>query len=178
MPLNPRFIVLHCTATTCGTVDSVRRFHTKPRAQGGRGWADVGYHKLITNPYADSSSFGKPDLELDGKLWNGRDLDRDGNVEEEIGAHVHGWNKVSLGLALFGMAIRVDESGKLSPGGRVVGATFTAAQIRTALSQCREWAYRFEIKFDDVIGHYEVPGVKKTCPDIDMDWFRLLLRTA
>ena len=165
MPLNPRYVIVHCTDSPWGTVESVRRYHVEER-----GWADIGYHYLITNPYPDLAHIGKPDVMLDGQLWHGRDLDRDGDVEEEVGAHVHGWNRISLGVSLVGARLR-------DGLGRVLGATFTSAQIHEALRLCRELCYRHEIPFANVLGHYEIPGVHKTCPDLDCDWFRDLLRS-
>ena len=40
-------IIIHCTATPEGkdfTVDDIRRWHTTPASEGGRGWSDIGYH--------------------------------------------------------------------------------------------------------------------------------------
>lgn len=179
MPEYVDFIILHCTATPWGTVESTRVFHTAP-APYGRGWSDIGYNALITGPYptAEDMRLGRPRAEYDGKLWPGRDLDKDGDYEEEIGAHVHGWNRRSFGLALVGQAIRAKD-GILSPvAGKVIASTFTAAQIQTALGLTRELCHRHEISFSHVIGHCEVPGVTKSCPDIDMVWFRDQLRAA
>ena len=71
-------IILHCTATPIGRdihIDEVRRWHTQ-----GRGWADVGYHYLIT---------------LDGCLERGRLL-------PTVGAHTKGHNLYSVGVAYVG----------------------------------------------------------------------------
>lgn len=70
-------IVIHCTATRCDrnlTVDDIRRIHK------GQGWADIGYHYVIT---------------LDGKAHIGRDVD-------VIGAHVSGHNAHTIGVAYVG----------------------------------------------------------------------------
>lgn len=170
MPLNVQYIILHCTDGPWGTVESIRKFHTDP-PPAGRGWLDIGYHYVLTNPYSDSTRIGRPDVNLDGKVWKGRDLDHDGNVEEEIGAHVHGWNHISLGVALVGKRIRDKE-------GHVLGSTFTSAQIVESARLIRELCVRHQVSFSSVLGHYEVPGVAKTCPDIDMSWYRDYLRTG
>ena len=42
-------LIIHCTATPAGrevTGDEIRRWHTSPKAQGGRGWDRVGYARL------------------------------------------------------------------------------------------------------------------------------------
>jgi len=155
MPLRSEYVILHCTDSSWGTVESVRRFHVSER-----GWADIGYHYLITNCYPtfESVKTHRLDLAYDGKVWKGRDLDHDGDVEEEVGAHVQGWNKKSLGVALVG-----------------TGGIFTSAQIRSAVELIRDLCIRHEIAFDRVLGHYET-GAPKTCPEIEMGWFREQLR--
>lgn len=43
------YLIIHCTATPAGrevTGDEIRRWHTSPKAQGGRGWDRVGYARL------------------------------------------------------------------------------------------------------------------------------------
>lgn len=68
-------IVVHCSDTETGDVDSFRRFH-----QNTRGWKDVGYHYVITRA---------------GEIQKGRPI-------EEIGAHVSGANAHSIGICLVG----------------------------------------------------------------------------
>lgn len=84
-------IIIHCTATPPSwmegaspqqKVDEIRRWHTKDR-----GWRDIGYAYVI---------------DRDGTVVKGRDLDDDGNVWEEIGAHTKGHNTRSIGIALIG----------------------------------------------------------------------------
>ena len=70
-------IILHCSATEAGInhdEDDVRRWHKD------RGWADVGYHFVIT---------------LDGKVQMGRSW-------EDIGSHTKGHNNDSLGVCYIG----------------------------------------------------------------------------
>ena len=74
---NIKEIIVHCTATPEGrveTVDSIRRMH---KAQG---WSDIGYHYLIG---------------LNGERWNGRSVDL-------IGAHCEGHNANSIGVCYVG----------------------------------------------------------------------------
>ena len=169
MPLRVEYVILHCTDSPWGSVESVRKFHTDPKPKG-RGWRDIGYSYLIGNPYSTVESFleQRPDLENDGTVFPGRDLDRDGDVEEEIGAHVEGWNHKSLGVALVG---RVRLFGENAGGG------FTSPQIRSALQLIRELCHRHSVPFVHVIGHYET-GAPKTCPDLDCEWFRAQLRSG
>lgn len=80
-------LMLHTTATPGGwasgrpnhaLLEEVRRWHTLPVAQGGRGWRDIGYHRLICP---------------DGEVLDGRPL-------TQIGAgavnHNRGWIHVCM----------------------------------------------------------------------------------
>ena len=169
MPPRVEYVILHCTDAPWGSVESVRKFHTDPKP-AGNGWLDIGYHYLIGNSYPTLERFlhQRPDLENDGTIFPGRDLDHDGDVEEEIGAHVEGWNSKSLGVALVG---RVRQFGENAGGG------FTSAQIRSALHLIRDLCHRHEVPFSNVLGHYET-GAPKSCPDLDMEFIRELLRDA
>ena len=70
-------IIVHCTATPEGrveTVESIRRIHK------AKGWADIGYHYLIG---------------LNGERWNGRNVNL-------VGAHCEGYNANSIGVCYVG----------------------------------------------------------------------------
>lgn len=70
-------IIIHCTATRAGRdfhVGDMRVWHQQ------RGWADIGYHYLIT---------------LDGTIEAGRDIDL-------VGSHCHGHNIGSVGICYVG----------------------------------------------------------------------------
>ena len=76
-------IIVHCTATPEGkafTVQDIRRWHTTPKAKGGQGWSDIGYHYVVC---------------LDGSVHPGRDV----NI---IGAHCSGHNSHSIGVVYVG----------------------------------------------------------------------------
>lgn len=78
-------IVVHCADTPASMdigVAEIRRWHTEER-----GWSDIGYHYVIRR---------------DGTIELGRDLDGDGDVDEETGAHVWGYNKRSIGICMVG----------------------------------------------------------------------------
>lgn len=45
-----KYLVIHCTATQEGkeiTGEQIRRMHTAPKSQGGRGWDRVGYSDMV-----------------------------------------------------------------------------------------------------------------------------------
>ena len=70
-------IIVHCTATPEGrieTVESVRNMHK------AKGWSDIGYHYLIG---------------LNGECWEGRNVNL-------IGAHCEGHNSNSIGVCYVG----------------------------------------------------------------------------
>lgn len=83
MGLIVKYLILH-TAAFRGEADIqlVRRWHTAPVSEGGRGWSDVGYHFFIRR---------------DGTIETGRPVDI-------IGAHCRdlGMNYVSLGICFEG----------------------------------------------------------------------------
>jgi N-acetylmuramoyl-L-alanine amidase len=90
MPTKTKIIV-HCSDTyrdwwknhsTASKVREVTRWHVVHR-----GWRGNAYAYLI---------------DIDGTRAKGRDLDGDGNVDEEIGAHTAGFNTDSIGIMLFG----------------------------------------------------------------------------
>ena len=86
-------IIIHCSATPEGkhfTVEDIRRWHTKPVSQGGRGWSDIGYHYVIY---------------LDGTVHPGR-------PPEKIGAHCKGQNARSIGICYIG---GITADGKKTP---------------------------------------------------------------
>lgn len=75
-------LIVHCSDTETGTTAAIRAYHTRPVAQGGRGWSDIGYHWVI---------------ERDGSLHAGRD-------EAIVGAHCEGDNFDSIGICMVGVA--------------------------------------------------------------------------
>lgn len=77
-------IIIHC-ADTYADMDigseEIRRWHV------ARGWDDIGYHFVIRRS---------------GALEGGRDIDGDGRILEEVGAHTLGYNQNSIGICLVG----------------------------------------------------------------------------
>jgi N-acetylmuramoyl-L-alanine amidase len=133
------YIIIHCSATKPDMdigADTIRNWHVK-----GRGWRDIGYHYVIRR---------------DGSLETGRDLDRDGNIFEEIGAHVRGYNKNSLGLCLVG---GVDYKGKPD-------ANFTRWQYNTLETLISD----IQNSYPDakVRGHRDFTNAK-ACPSFDAE---------
>lgn len=157
-----KYLIIHTSDSKWGSVDAIREWHTLPSPKG-RGWSDIGYHYAITNGYLTYKDLKnlKPDSAADGKEWTGRDIDKDGNVDEEIGAHCLGYNDKSLGICLVG------SDGK-----------YTEKQIEQLYATCLRLMTRYDIPVTNVLGHYETESGKmegKTCPDTDMREVRKML---
>lgn len=134
-------IIVHCSDTFAdmdiGAVE-IRRWHMDPPPKG-RGWIDIGYNYVIRR---------------DGKLEPGRDLDGDGDVLEEVGAHAYGHNGDSIGVCLVG--------GKGKDGKPEFN--FTRKQMDT-LDMVVDFI-RANMPDIKVIGHRDV--AQKACPSFDV----------
>ena len=129
------YIVIHCSATPAHMdVDAkdIDRWHR------AKGWLKIGYHFVIKR---------------DGTLQKGRDLD-------QIGAHVQGFNHLSVGICMVG---GMDKDNKNPED------NFTAVQYVT-----------LHLILDDIVrlyptahlvGHWELDP-KKACPVLSMDKLR------
>lgn len=124
-------LVVHCSASSPkvdADVAMITRWHRL------RGFLTIGYHYVIRRS---------------GELQKGR-------PEEQIGAHVEGYNKNSLGICMVG---GVNEMGKPANN-------FTPAQwesLKTLL-------YQLKIQHPDarICGHRDLPNVHKDCPSFDV----------
>ena len=108
-----------------------------------RGFVDIGYHFVIKR---------------DGSIDKGRDLDGDGLVIEEIGAHAKGVNSVSIGICYAGGVMEKDK--KTAEDNR------TPAQLETMKKLVKELAKQYPEA--QVRGHRDFPGVNKSCPSFDV----------
>lgn len=111
-----------------------------------RGWKKIGYHFVVLNGRRSKNSFQQRD---DGMVEYGRAIN-------EIGAHVAGHNRGNLGVCLIGVR------------------GFSPRQIAAAIKLVRGLMATLDIPVEHVLGHYEYDA-GKTCPNMDMDWFRRLL---
>lgn len=143
-------IFLHCSGTPWGEVLTFDAWHRQ------RGWSGVGYHYIVLN--------GRPHQNvvywdfLDGQIQPGRSLDDDPIFElDEVGAHVAGRNRESLGICLVGRD------------------AFSLAQLETSYVLIHRLLKHFNLKVANVLGHYEDPHAQKTCPNIPMEYFRKFL---
>ena len=129
------YLVVHCSATTPSMdigKEEIDRWHRK------RKMLMIGYHYVIRR---------------DGVLEEGRELD-------EMGAHVRGWNDVSIGICMAG---GIDENGR--PENNYTEEQF--ACLRSVL-------YYLHNKNPKAIiqGHRDFPNVAKACPCFDVKtWY-------
>ena len=144
-----QYLVIHCTATPEGrevSAAEIRRWHTAPVSQGGRGWKQVGYTDMV---------------HLDGRVERLADNNEDAQVDLwEVTNGAAGYNSVSRHIVYVGGC---DKAGKPKD-------TRTEAQ-REAL---KRYVEDFHARFPQVkiVGHHELnPG--KACPSFDVPtWLR------
>jgi N-acetylmuramoyl-L-alanine amidase len=86
-------------------------------------------------------------IKKDGTIQNGRPI-------EKVGAHAKPWNTGSIGICLGGKYEFSDEQ-FMALGDLVCGLIF-----------------RFNVKDENIIGHCDVPGSGKTCPNFDVEDFK------
>lgn len=145
-----KYLVIHCTATPEGrevSADEIRRWHTAPKAAGGRGWNQVGYTDMI---------------HLDGKVerlvCNNEDMQVDAF---EITNGAKGYNAIARHVVYVG---GVDATGKAKD-------TRTEAQRNALAAYVRDFHARFpQVR---IIGHNEI--APKACPSFNVQaWLKAI----
>ena len=141
-----KYLVLHCTATPEGrevTSKEIRHWHTDPVSKGGRGWKQVGYTDLF---------------HLDGTVERLVRNNEDAEVDPwEVTNGAAGYNSVSR---------HVVYAGGVAKDGKTPKDTRTAGQLKAMRDYVRAFHERFpQIR---IVGHRDLPGVKKACPSFDV----------
>ena len=144
-----QYLVLHCTATPEGrevSADEIRRWHTAPQSEGGRGWKQVGYTDMI---------------HLDGTVERLVDNNEDGEVDApEITNGVKGYNSVSRHVVYVG---GTDSDGNPKD-------TRTGAQRRAMADYVKDFHRRHPAV--RIVGHNELNSAK-ACPSFDVQaWLK------
>ena len=124
--LNPQdiaYLVVHCSDTLDDAALTGRDIH---QMHLGFGWDGVGYHRVIGRDGVVEP--GRPDY------W--------------IGAHVKGFNDVSLGVCLIGRH------------------SFTDAQMLALETVLRDWQTTYPTA--QIVGHCNFDYTEKTCPNFDV----------
>lgn len=144
-----KYLVIHCTATPEGrevSAADIRRWHTSPVSQGGRGWKQVGYTDLV---------------HLDGKVERLVGNNEDANVDAwEVTNGAKGYNSVSRHIVYAGGCDR-----QMQPKD-----TRTAAQKEALAAYVKDFHRRFpNVR---IVGHRELNS-GKACPSFDVQaWLK------
>ncbi len=148
-------IIVHHSASGWGNALFIDQWHKK------RGWLGIGYHFTVLNGYTNSRDLksGKRFGELVGCVECGRTLDGDLWVQnEEIGAHVLGMNKDSIGICL------IHNTG-----------TYHPTMIHSLIYLISGLMRRYNIPPENILGHSEVDDKKPLCPGYDINIIRKYL---
>ena len=129
-----KYIVLHHTATTRGSVESIHRTHLKRKDANGNNWLGIGYHFVIGN----GNGMGDGQIEPTFR-WK----------EQLHGAHAGSaeYNEWGIGIALVG---NFDETPP------------TEAQLAAVKRLVRVLKAEYGITSDYVVGHSDVKAT--ACP--------------
>lgn len=143
-----KYLVIHCTATPAGrevTGDDIRRWHTSPVSQGGRGWKQVGYTDLF---------------HLDGSVERLVKNNEDMSVDPwEVTNGAAGYNSVSRHIVYAGGVDANDVNKAVD--------TRTPAQKEAM----KRYVLDFHRRFPGVriVGHNQLAA--KACPSFDVpEW--------
>lgn len=151
-------IVVHCSASPFGDAALINKWHTEPP----RNWKAIGYNYVVLNGSRTSKGW---DPALIGLIENGRDLDGDGDVDEEVGAHTLEVNRSTIGVCFIGPIKDGPEQ-------------FPEQQLRCGARLIAELCVRYNVPVANVKGHNEYPsGRHKECPVLDMDDMRRRVET-
>jgi len=126
------YIVVHCAATKPSqdvTLKDIKGWHLR------KGWLDIGYHYVIRR---------------NGAVEKGRPDDRPG-------AHVRGYNHVSLGICLVG---------GVATDGKTPENNFTSEQFHALFALVD--SLKTQYPEANIRGHRDFPNVKKACPSFDV----------
>lgn len=148
-------LVIHCTATREGrevTGAEIRHWHCDPVAKGGRGWKQVGYSDLI---------------HLNGGVENLVKYNEDDIVEP--------WEVTNGAAGYNGTSRHVVYVGGLASDGKTARDTRTPAQKEALKKYVR--AFIRQHPGAEVVGHRDLPGVRKACPSFDVKtWLKEVLK--
>ena len=117
-PQKVTYLVVHCSDTADDDALTGRDIH---QMHLGFGWDGVGYHRIICRDGV--IEYGRPDY------W--------------VGAHVRGFNDVSLGVCLIGRQ------------------SFTDAQMQALEIVLRNWKSSYPLA--EIVGHCDFDYTNKTC---------------
>lgn len=132
------FLAVHCAATPATSDIGAAEIKSWHRAKG---WVDIGYHFVIRR---------------NGVVEKGRPADMPGAHEPKI-------NRSSIAVCLVGGSPPIGSEAHKKGLGE---ANFTPAQYASLEKLLRELLMKHPNA--EIIGHRDVPGVRKACPSFDV----------
>lgn len=136
------YLAVHCSATPADRDIGAADIRKWHRE---RGWRDIGYHYVIRR---------------DGTIEKGR-------ADNVPGAHEPRINRNSISICLVGGSPPIGSSAFKRGLGE---NNFTDAQFASLERQLRELKAKHPQA--EIIGHRDVPGVRKACPSFDVrEWW-------
>lgn len=144
-----KYLVIHCTATPEGrdvSAADIRRWHTAPVSQGGRGWKQVGYTDLV---------------HLNGSVER--------LVANNEDAWVDDWEVTNGAAGYNGVSRHIVYAGGVAKDGKTAKDTRTAAQKKALETYVKEFHKQHpKVK---IIGHCQLAA--KACPSFDVpSWLK------
>lgn len=133
-PRNWKYIVLHHTASSRGSVESIHQSHLRRKDSSGNPWLGIGYHFVIGNGEGMEDGAVEPTFRWKQQLH---------------GAHAGSldFNQRGIGIALIG---NFDKSPP------------TARQLKSIQRLLQVLTERYGVQPEDVVGHGEVKSTR--CP--------------
>ena len=140
-------IYIHHSASNFGDAKLIDLWHRE------RGYTEIGYHYVVLNGFPTAEMYKRKvfNAELIGHIEKGRDLDK-------IGSHVAGHNADSIGVCLVHNDMPYSET-----------------QLESYQLLVATLAQYFDVKVENIKGHYEVDKNKPLCPSLNMDKERKII---
>lgn len=135
------FLAVHCSATPADAKHENIDAAEIRRWHRAKGWRDIGYHFVIKR---------------NGAVEPGRPVDQPGAHEPRI-------NNRSLAVCLVGGAPPLGSAASKAGLGE---NNYTPAQFASLVTLLRELKAKHPAA--EVLGHRDVPGVRKACPSFDV----------
>jgi len=140
-------IFIHHSASNWGDAKVIDKWHKE------NGWSGIGYHYVVLNEYQTSEAYKNKEWNKEkiGNIEKGRDL-------KKAGAHVSNHNANSIGVCLIHNDI-----------------PYCDTQLESYRMLVAVLAEYFDVKVENIKGHYEVDKKKPDCPGLDMNHERKII---
>lgn len=140
-------IYVHHSASNWGTAKLIDLWHKE------RGWSGIGYHYVVCNGYLTAENYKSNTIVNDAVGY----IDKGKNIND-IGSHVAGYNKDSIGICLIHDNI-----------------PYVETQLESYRMLVATLANYFKVPVENIKGHYEVDKNKPLCPSLDMEAERKII---